>query len=54
MNQIELRDYFAAQAIQSLIRVVDFRGQIEEDRLQDAIKTAWHIADLMLKAREEK
>lgn len=52
MSEYELRNYFAAQAIQSLIRVVEFRGHIKEERLQEAVKTAWHIADLMLEQRQ--
>ena len=52
IEDLKLRDYYAAKAMQSLINVVAFRGHISEERLQDAVKTAWHIADEMIKARE--
>jgi len=53
IEDMQMRDYYAAKAMQALIEVVQFRGYIREERLQEAVKTAWHIADLMLEARNK-
>jgi hypothetical protein len=47
-NGMTLRDYFAAQAMQALIGRTDF------DFDDDPWKTAYLMADAMLKAREEE
>ena len=49
MLGMELRDYFAAKAIQSLIALLPSLTEINEPHLA---KWSYMIADAMLKARE--
>ena len=56
-----LRDYFAAKAMQSILRHYDAVTSFEEDEVNDPegmpsliAKDAYIMADAMLKAREEK
>jgi hypothetical protein len=60
ISAITLRDYFASHAMQGLIpqfRAMFMDGSIEGCWVGDAIpeltKEAYHMADAMIKAREE-
>jgi hypothetical protein len=54
---MDLRDYFAAKAMQGLISCPDWREEAGEDLDMDASKytaiTAYEMADAMMKARGE-
>jgi hypothetical protein len=49
LETISLRDYFAAKAMQS-----ELVGGVHPDNFDVTAKRAYHMADAMLKAREQK
>ena len=50
-NGMDLRDYFAAKAIDYFVR--DVWLEKETDDFDDAAKKCYQLADAMMKAREE-
>jgi hypothetical protein len=51
---MDLRDYFAAKAMQGLMRyILDFEFNDGEETPDGIAKTAYEYADAMMKAREQ-
>lgn len=48
LNGMDLRDYFAAKAMQAMVTISCDSAEFEEDAIQ-----AYALADAMMKAREQ-